>query len=368
MNKDARRGPPCSSQAASSRPDAVRSRTICGASIGMDSRQRHLISGQRLAARSGATFDAHAPASGRLLGRWPRAGPHEWSAARAAGQAAAGAWRANPGASRHATLARALRGSAPSQAAFDELAGNSGRARAALVAQHHAVRLRLLELLEQEPPADRADAPTDWALVAPHWSAGLEGLLLELVAALRAGQACIVAPDPRLCAAGDCLLPLAECLPAGLVSILHGLDRSLAGVEAAWRRPDGRVVRAPRGAAAALHAQRVVEAVFGAERGACGAREGVPNVVLVADEDHGAYSAALLEAFEKHPDRRAPFALAAKEGAAVRAELEAEASVAGATLVPPATGAHGRVAFHLPLRSRLASRPPAGPIVLVVRV
>jgi hypothetical protein len=269
---------------------------------------------------------------------------------------------------RHAALAQALRGSAPSAEAFDELAGNTGRARAALVAQHQAVRLRLLELLEREPPAGQAEASSEWALVAPHWSAGLEGLLLQLVEALRVGQACIVAPDPRLCAAGDCLLPLAECLPAGLVSILHGLDRSLAGVEAPWRRPNGRVVRAPRGDAAALHARRVVEAVFGAERGACGSREGVPNVVLVADEDHGAYAAALLEGFEEHADRRAPFALAAKEGAVVRAELEAEASMAGATVVPPATGAHGRIAFHLPLHSRLASRPPAGPIVLVVRV
>jgi len=334
----------------------------------MDTRQRHLISGARLAARSGATFDAHAPASGRLLGRWPRSGAWEWNSAREAAQAAVGAWGALPGAERQATLAQALRASIPTEVAWDELAGNTGRTRVALVAQHEAVRARLLEQLERESTANDSEAGSDWTLVAPHWSAGLEGLLLRMIATLSAGRACVLAPDPRLCAAGDCLLPLAESLPAGLVSILQGLDRSLAGGAALWRKPHGRVVRAPAGAGAAVHARRVVEAVFGAELGACGAREGVPNVVLVADEDHGAYAAALLEAFEAHPERRAPFALAALEGAATAVELAAEASIAGATLLPPVVGTHGRLGFHLPLRSRLAHRPLAGPVVFVVRV
>ena len=334
----------------------------------MASRQRHLLAGQRLAARSGATFAVHAPASGRLLGRWPRAGAHEWSAACAAGGAAAEAWRAISSARRHEILLQAVRSSAPSETAFDELAGNTGRARAALVAEHEAARLRLVELLEREAVAERVDAESDWALVAPHWSAGLEGLLLQLVEALRAGQACVVAPDPRACAAGDCLLPLAEALPVGLVSILQGLDRSLVGAAAPWRTPHGRVVRAPRGGGAIAHARLVVEAVFGARLGACGARAGAPNVVCVADEDHGAYAEALLEAFESHPDRRAPFALAAKEGATTLAEVAAEASIAGATLVPPVVCAHGRIGFNLPLSSRLAHRPASAPIVLLARV
>ena len=343
-----------------------------GTSIEMDARQRHWISGQRLAARSGATFDALAPASGRLIGRWPRAGAWEWNAARSAAEEARGAWSACSAIERRATLAEALRAGAPTEAAYDELAGNTGRARRALAVQHEALRARLLERLEPAPSTDVLfQGMVDdrgWDFVAPHWSAGLEGLLVAVVEALVAGRPCILAPDPRLCAAGDCLLPLAERLPAGLLAILQGLDRSLVGVDAPWRTPHGRVVRAPGGAGAPAHARRVVDAVFHAELGACGARAGIPNVVLVADEDHGAYATALLEAFETHPDRRAPFALAEEQGAATTAELAAQASIAGATVVPPAAGKYGRLAFHVPLRSSLAHRPCAGPVVLVVRM
>lgn len=339
----------------------------------MDPRARHWIDGRRAASASGATFDARAPApsggGGALVGRWPRAGAAELGAARAAAAAAQPGWRAMPAVARQACLTDALgavRLEGASSAELEALSGlSSARRRRAFDA---AIARFAGELAGgvRGLPSTLDDAPGP-ALVAPHWSEDLAGLLLDLLGPLAAGRTAIAAPDARLCALGDALLPFAEALPRGVLGVLHGLERGLAPAGAWNAGPAGRL-RVRAGQDFAAIAARTVHAVYDADLGACGWRAHAPCVLLVDESAHGAFAAELLAAFEAHPDRRAPCALAASEARAWSPGTLAAALEEGACVVPPRTGAHGRVLVNLAVDSRFVAGTGAGPVLRVVRL
>lgn len=336
----------------------------------MDPRERHWIDGRRAASASGATFDARVPSGpgggGALVGRWPRAGAAELRAAREAAAAAEPAWRAMPAARRQACLTEALGSLRLEGAAAADLEALSGLSAARRRRGFEAA----LERLAGAPAGDLSstlDVAPGPALVAPHWSEDLAGLLLDLLGPLAAGRSAIAAPDARLCALGDALLPFAEALPRGVVGVLHGLERGLAPAGAWNTGPAGRL-RVRRGQDLAGIAARAVHAVYDAELGACGWRAHAPCVVLVDEAAHGAFVAALLEAFEAHPDRRAPCALAAAEARERSPGLLAAALEEGACVVPPRAGAFGRVLVNLAPDSTLVSAAAAGPFLRVVRL
>lgn len=336
----------------------------------MDPRARHWIAGRPAASASGTTFDARAPAaggSGPLVGRWPRAAAADVRAAREAAVAAAPSWRALSAGERQECLTEALQ--AVRSAAAPELEALSGLPAARRARSLDEALPRLAEhalRAAQRVPSNPLDELRSVPLVAPHWSEGTEGLLLELLGPLAAGRPAIAAPDARLCALGDALLPFAARLPAGVVGVLHGLDPGLAPPGAWQAGPAGRA-RVCEGSDLESLAARVVHAVHDAQLGACGWRAGAPRILVVDDRVHGRFVELLLEAFEVHPDRLAPFGLAAAEARSWSSALAAAASEEGACIVPPRNGSHGRLVLNLAGEGRLSAAAAAGPGLVVLR-
>ena len=341
----------------------------------MDPRARHWIAGQRCASALGSTFDTAAPVGGRFVGRWPRAGESDLAQAMAAANHAAQGWSMVGANVRQVYLTQAVQAVELESATAAHLEALSGVAASVRAAHWHAAReLLLVQLSSRFDEALPAQAPLQ--VLAPPWSADLAGYVRALLQTLSCGQTVVLLTDPRLPALGDALWAFAAALPAGVLNILHGLEPRLAPAEA-WHYGTAAILRVRAGTDLVAQAQAMVHAVYDLPSGACGWRAGQPACALIDDEVYGAFSQAVLQAFEQHPDRQRPFALATAALAAsgvgdhlanpvqgmLRTALED-----GAVLIPPRVGPHyGRVLVNISPRSQLLEQPAVGPILRLAR-
>jgi betaine-aldehyde dehydrogenase len=212
-----------------------------------------LIGGERVAARSGETIDSHDPASGELLGSFPRGGEEDIVAAVVAARAAYPAWRKTPTVERAACLnklADLIAGAADELALLDVL-DNGSPIREMRNDAHIAVaQLRYFAGIAPQARGETIDTGPGRLNYTLRQPFGVVGRIIpfnhplmfaatKIAAPLVAGNTVIVKPSEHTSLSALRLADmLAEAFPPGVVNVVTGFGAE-AG-EALVRHPEVR--------------------------------------------------------------------------------------------------------------------------------
>jgi acyl-CoA reductase-like NAD-dependent aldehyde dehydrogenase len=212
-----------------------------------------LIGGERVAARSGETIDSHDPASGELLGSFPRGGEEDVAAAVAAARDAYPAWRKTPTVERAACLeklADLIAGAADELALLDVL-DNGSPIREMRNDAHIAVaQLRYFAGIAPQARGETIDTGPGRLNYTLRQPFGVVGRIIpfnhplmfaatKIAAPLVAGNTVIVKPSEHTSLSALRLADmLAEAFPPGVVNVVTGYGAE-AG-EALVRHPEVR--------------------------------------------------------------------------------------------------------------------------------
>jgi betaine-aldehyde dehydrogenase len=212
-----------------------------------------LIGGERVAARSGETIDSHDPASGELLGSFPRARAEDVAAAVAAAKAAYPAWRRTPTAERAACLTKLadLISAAADELALLDVLDNGSPIREMRNDAHIAVaQLRYFAGIAPQARGETIDTGPGRLNYTLRQPFGVVGRIIpfnhplmfaatKIAAPLVAGNTVIVKPSEHTSLSALRLADmLAEAFPPGVVNVITGYGAE-AG-EALVRDPEVR--------------------------------------------------------------------------------------------------------------------------------
>jgi acyl-CoA reductase-like NAD-dependent aldehyde dehydrogenase len=212
-----------------------------------------LIGGERVAALGGETIDSHDPASGELLGNFPRGGADDIAAAVTAAKAAYPAWRKTPTVERAACLNRLadLVATAADELALLDVLDNGSPIREMRNDAHIAVaQLRYFAGIAPEARGETIDTGPGRLNYTLRQPFGVVGRIIpfnhplmfaatKIAAPLVAGNTVIVKPSEHTSLSALRLADmLAEAFPPGVVNVVTGYGAE-AG-EALVRHPEVR--------------------------------------------------------------------------------------------------------------------------------